>query len=338
MLSCWLRDCMWQCFFQCLVWAKGDRHSGIANIPGLHIANFQHRPFNVVQVVRGRAFRHITKTLPIVLTRQWKDKNRVQNPVQGAWMKSWNFHFGCFSLVPLAPTVVGLQLPSTSWSCLSMYGDRPCKLVTCSHCDADVCHVMVLRAAARCEGLQIIPNLTPECLRPEVESWWQEVLFKLWFQRRDGKPCVFEHVFLGALVHVSGILSDVGGVLQRASLIIFDGVSVCIWIHSSHRTNEWIAKSILQVDFVVCFLFSKCSIPQLVWPLNFPHPNPAKAQRQLDGRYLWTARGRWVSLLAQVLPRRGTKMTKTRDLGMGEYLWWGDADAGKYWGKVELRL
>ena len=130
----------------------------IANIPGLHIANFQHRPFNVVQVVRGRAFRHITKTLPIVLTRQWKDKNRVQNPVRGAWMKSWNFHFGCFSLVPVAPTVVGLQLPSTSWSCLSMYGDRPCKLVTCSHghhCDADVCHVMVLRAAARCEGLQI---------------------------------------------------------------------------------------------------------------------------------------------------------------------------------------
>ena len=28
----------------------------------------------------------------------------------------------------------------------------------------------------------------------------QEVLFKLWFQRRDGKPCVFEHVFLGISV------------------------------------------------------------------------------------------------------------------------------------------
>ena len=38
-----------------------------------------------------------------------------------------------------------------------MYGDRPCKLITCSHgrhSDVDVCHVMVLRAAARCKGLQ----------------------------------------------------------------------------------------------------------------------------------------------------------------------------------------
>ncbi|CAJ1399163.1 unnamed protein product [Effrenium voratum] len=34
---------------------------------------------------------------------------------------------------------------------------------------------------------------------------WKEVLFKLWFQRRDGKPCVFEHVFLGNLTEdISG--------------------------------------------------------------------------------------------------------------------------------------
>jgi len=40
---------------------------------------------------------------------------------------------------------------------------------------------------------------------PAVKQSWKEVLFRLWFQRRDGKPCVFEHIFLGNLAEdISG--------------------------------------------------------------------------------------------------------------------------------------
>eukprot|EP00931_Biecheleriopsis_adriatica_P066502 TRINITY_DN40845_c0_g1_i1.p1 TRINITY_DN40845_c0_g1~~TRINITY_DN40845_c0_g1_i1.p1 ORF type:complete len:780 (+),score=145.96 TRINITY_DN40845_c0_g1_i1:53-2392(+) len=49
-------------------------------------------------------------------------------------------------------------------------------------------------AVMRC-AFRHITNFLPSVLK----SSWKDVLFKLWFQRRNGKPCVFEHIFLGNL-------------------------------------------------------------------------------------------------------------------------------------------
>jgi len=197
----------------------------------------------------GRAFRHITKTLPIVLTRQWKESNLLLRRVCTCGNETQKID---------------------SW--LKQINE------TRSHKAYSLLTVFVVCQLLLCGALG------------------QEVLFKLWFQRRDGKPCVFEHVFLGI-----SVAFGIGFIMFHSFYGWVGELWIKLWGSLRPKNN-------LTTTYILGILDTThpiLEVPQFqllpVWII----PAPDLTSRQLDGRYLRTARGRWVSLVAQVLPRRG---------------------------------